>query len=106
MNRRSYLIASALAALPAMAAQHPAVTEGSGSKGRWISIASDGYRLAVHERGAPWLLDFNRDPAARQNLISSPDHLDVVRRLAQELASYCKQQPPAPQLMETIDALA
>jgi hypothetical protein len=109
MNRRNFIFAASLAAaLPALAKREPAlsVTEGSGTKGRWISIASGSYQLTVHERGAPWLLDLKRDPEGRQNLFSSPDHLDVVRRLAQELATYCKENPPAPELLEAINALA
>ena len=62
-----------------------------GSTTGWISALTPRYKLILSAQDKPWLLDLEKDPDELTNFIDSPDHADVVRQLAQDLAQYGKE---------------
>lgn len=63
-------------------------TGAPGSDKGWVGAVTPRYKLLLSDKDEPWLLDLEQDPDELTNYIGSPDHQEVVKALAQELATY------------------
>ena len=57
-------------------------------KAGWVAAITDRYKLVLSPQDQPWLFDLERDPDELLNFYASPDHREVVRRLARAMARY------------------
>jgi len=63
-------------------------TGNPGSDKGWVGAVTPRYKLLLSDQDEPWLLDLDQDPDELTNFIASPEHQDVVKSLAQDLAAY------------------